>query len=397
MPTLRKKTLADVDVKHKRVLVRVDFNVPQAKDGSGTITDDARLVAALPTIKYLLERDARIVLMSHLGRPKGKPDAKYRMDPVAKRLGELLERPVTKLDGCVEDDIVNRARTAAANGPVLLENLRFYPGEEKGDPAFANGLARHGEIFVNDAFGAAHRAHASVSGVAQFLPAVAGLLMQKEIEFLSKVLHEPSHPYVAILGGAKVSDKLAVIKSLARVADRILIGGAMAFTFLRARGLATGASLVEEDRVAEMKQVMEELGPKLVLPSDVVVAAKMEAGAATQTVGVEHIPEGQMGLDVGPDTAKRFEAALAGATMVVWNGPMGVFEIPAFAHGTEAVAKAVAALKGATTVVGGGDSVAALGKLHLTDAISHVSTGGGASLEFLEGLELPGIKALQDR
>lgn len=393
---LQKMSLSDVDVRGKRVLVRVDFNVPQAKDGSGSITDDARLVAALPTIKYLLDRDARVVLMSHLGRPKGKPDAKYRMDPVAARLAELLGRPVTKVDGCVEEDVVRSARQAAERGPVLLENLRFYAGEEKGDTDFANGLARHGELFVNDAFGAAHRAHASVSVVAQFLPAVAGLLMEKEIEFLGKVLHAPAHPFVSILGGAKVSDKLGVIKSLAKVADKILIGGAMAFTFLKAQGLATGTSLVEEDRVDEMKGLLQELGDKLVLPVDVVVAPKLEAGAPSQTVTVDKIPADQMGLDIGPASVKKFQQALEGAAMVVWNGPMGVFEIPAFAAGTEGVAKAVAGLK-AVTVVGGGDSVAALGKLNLTDKISHVSTGGGASLEFLEGLPLPGINALKDK
>jgi phosphoglycerate kinase len=393
---IAKQTVADVDVRGKRVIVRVDFNAPQ--DEEGRISDDARLVAALPTIRYLMEREARVVLMSHLGRPKGAPDPRYRMDAVAARLQELLELPVTKLDDCVGDATVTRARAAAERGPVLLENLRFHPGEESGDRDFANGLARHGEVFVNDAFGAAHRAHASVTGVAQFLPAVAGFLMEREIMFLSRVLHEPVHPYVAILGGAKVSDKLGVTRSLARVADRILIGGAMAFTFLKARGLATGASRVEEDRVDEMRGLAAELGDRLVLPLDVVCATSMDDRARTQVADVEAIPEGQMGLDIGPRSIESFREALSGARMVVWNGPMGVFEMASFARGTEAIARAVADLgEGAVTLVGGGDSVAALARFGLSRRVSHVSTGGGASLEFLEGAELPGIAALRDR
>jgi len=391
---IQKKTVSDVDVREKRVLVRVDFNVPQ--DAQGRPTDDSRLVASLPTIKYLLEKKARVVLMSHLGRPKGKPNPKYRMDPVAARLQELLGYPVTKLDGCVEDDVVTKARQAAERSVVLLENLRFYPNEEAGDPKFAAGLARHGELFVNDAFGAAHRAHASVSGVAQFLPAVAGLLMEKEITFLSKVLHAPEHPYVAILGGAKVSDKLGVIRNLAKSADKLLIGGAMAFTFLKAKGLGTGKSLVEEDRVDEVRQYLKDLGAKLVLPVDFVTAPSGDGNVRTRVVKAEEIPADEMGLDIGPASRELFAKALVGARMVVWNGPMGKFEISDFVAGTESVAQTIAGLK-ATTVVGGGDSVAALTKLDLVNRVTHVSTGGGASLEFLEGIELPGIKVLQNR
>jgi phosphoglycerate kinase len=392
---MRKMTIADIDVRGKRVLVRTDFNVPQ--DEKGAVTDDSRLKASLPTIQNLLERGARVVLMSHLGRPGGKPDPVYRMDPVAKRLQELLGRPVTKLDGCIEEQVIVQARQASEHGPVLLENLRFYPGEEKGNVEFANALARHGEVFVNDAFGAAHRAHASVSGIPQFLPAVAGLLMERELSFLSRVLHQPEHPYVAILGGSKVSDKLGVIRSLGKVADRILIGGAMANSFLKAKGLGVGISRVEDDRLDDCRKDLAELGEKLVLPVDLVVAAKKEPGASTSVVNADAFPADKMALDIGPASVKRFSELMQGARMVVWNGPMGVFELPEFAKGTEGVARAFAALGSATTVVGGGDSVAALVKLSLTDKVSHVSTGGGASLEFLEGMELPGVRVLKDK
>ena len=388
-----KRGVRDLDVGDKRVLVRVDFNVP-VKDGE--VTDDTRIRRALPTIRYLLEEGARPVLISHLGRPKGEPDQKYAMDPVAARLQELLGEPVVKLDAAVGPEVVEALDDWDGRGVVLLENSRFYPGETSNDPGFADQLASLADLYVDDAFGAAHRAHATTVGIPDRIPAAAGLLMEEEIDYLDKVLEDPERPFVAILGGAKVSDKLGVIESLLGTADTLLIGGAMCFTFFRALGYEVGDSLVEEDYLEEAKRLMEEAGERLVLPVDIVVAEAMEEGAESETVAVDGIPSGKMGLDIGPETVALFEGYISGASTIFWNGPMGVFEIDAFAKGTEGVARAVAE-SGATSVVGGGDSVAAVNKLGLEDQMSHISTGGGASLEYVEGKELPGIAVLPDK
>ena len=388
-----KRGVRDLEVGDKRVLVRVDFNVP-VKDGE--VTDDTRIRRALPTIRYLLEEGARPVLISHLGRPKGEPDQRYAMDPVAARLQELLGEPVEKLDAAVGPEVVEALDDWDGRGVVLLENSRFYPGETSNDPGFADQLAALADIYVDDAFGAAHRAHATTVGVPERMPAAAGLLMEEEIDYLDKVLEDPERPFVAILGGAKVSDKLGVIESLLGTADTLLIGGAMGFTFFRALGYEVGDSLVEEDYLEEAKRLLEEAGDRLVLPVDIVVADAMEEGVESETVAVDGIPSGKMGLDIGPETVALFEGHISGASTIFWNGPMGVFEIDAFAKGTEGVARAVAE-SGATSVVGGGDSVAAVNKLGLEDRMSHISTGGGASLEYVEGKELPGIAVLPDK
>jgi phosphoglycerate kinase len=388
-----KRGVRDLDVGDKRVLVRVDFNVP-VKDGE--VTDDTRIRRALPTIRYLLEEGARPVLISHLGRPKGEPDRKYAMDPVAARLQELLGEPVVKLDAAVGPEVVEALDDWDGRGVVLLENSRFYPGETSNDPGFADQLAALADLYVDDAFGAAHRAHATTVGIPDRIPAAAGLLMEEEIDYLDKVLEDPERPFVAILGGAKVSDKLGVIESLLGTADTLLIGGAMGFTFFRALGYEVGDSLVEEDYLEEAKRLLEEAGDRLVLPVDIVVADAMEEGVEWETVAVDGIPSGKMGLDIGPETVALFEGHISGASTIFWNGPMGVFEIDAFAKGTEGVARAVAE-SGATSVVGGGDSVAAVNKLGLEDRMSHISTGGGASLEYVEGKELPGIAVLPDK
>jgi phosphoglycerate kinase len=390
---MNKQSVRDLDVGGKRVLVRVDFNVP-VKDGE--VTDDTRIRRALPTIRHLLKGGARPVLISHLGRPKGEPDQKYAMEPVAARLQELLGEPVEKLDAAVGPEVVEALDDWDGRGVVLLENSRFYPGETSNDPRFADQLAALADLYVDDAFGAAHRAHATTVGVPERLPAAAGLLMEEEIDYLDKVLEDPERPFVAILGGAKVSDKLGVIESLLETADSLLVGGAMGFTFFQALGYETGDSLVEEDYLQEAKRLMEEAGDRLVLPVDVVVAEAMEEGAESETVAVDGIPSGKMGLDIGPETVALFEGHISGASTIFWNGPMGVFEIDAFAKGTEGVARAVAE-SGATSVVGGGDSVAAVNKLGLEERMSHISTGGGASLEYVEGKELPGIAVLPDK
>jgi phosphoglycerate kinase len=390
---MNKRSVRHLDVRDKRVLVRVDFNVP-VKDGE--VTDDTRIRRALPTIRYLLEERARPILISHLGRPKGEPDPKYAMDPVAARLKEVLGEPVVKLDAAVGPEVEEAIDDWDGKGVVLLENSRFYPGETSNDPGFADQLAALADLYVNDAFGAAHRAHATTVGVAERLPAAAGLLMEEEIDYLDKVLEDPERPFVAILGGAKVSDKLGVIESLLGTADALLIGGAMGFTFFKAQGYEIGNSLAEADYLEEAKRLMEEAGDRLVLPVDVVVAEAMEEGAEPETVAVDGIPSGKMGLDIGPETVALFERHISGASTIFWNGPMGVFEIDAFAKGTEGVTRAVADSR-ATSVVGGGDSVAAVNKLGLEDRMSHISTGGGASLEYVEGKELPGIAVLPDK
>ena len=393
---MNKQSVRDLDVRDKRVLVRVDFNVPIK---NGEVTDDTRIRRALPTIRHLLSEGARPVLISHLGRPKGEPDPKYAMDPVAARLGELLGEPVKKLDDAVGPEVVEALEDWDGGGVVLLENSRFYPGETKNDPGLSDQLAALADLYVDDAFGAAHRAHATTVGVAERLPSAAGLLLEEEIDYLDGVLQDPERPFVAILGGAKVSDKLGVIDSLLRTADSLLVGGAMCFTFFKARGYEVGDSLVEGDYLEEAKRLMDEAGERLVLPVDVVIAERIEEGAEAGTVAVDSIPSGKMGLDIGPETVALFEERIAEARTIFWNGPMGVFEIEAFAKGTEGVARAVAeaSSSGATSVIGGGDSVAAVNKLGLEDSMSHISTGGGASLEYVEGKELPGVAVLPDK
>ncbi|NLO87492.1 MAG: phosphoglycerate kinase [Firmicutes bacterium] len=388
------KTIRDVDLRGKRVLVRVDFNVPMDGD---RITDDTRIRAALPTINFLRERGARVILVSHLGRPKGAVKEELRLDPVAGRLGEYLGIPVHKTAESVGPEARQAVDALQVGEVLLLENIRFYPGEEKNDPDFAAQLAELADIFVNDAFGTAHRAHASTVGVADYLPAYAGLLMEKEIAMLGKFLTAPQRPFVAIIGGAKVSDKIGVLRNLLQKVDTLIIGGGMANTFLAAQGYNMGASKVEEDKFDLAREVLAQAGERgvsLLLPADVVAADAFAPDAARQIVTPQvGVPEGWMALDIGPLARQEFARAIAGAATVVWNGPMGVFEFDAFALGTEAVARALAESK-AFSVVGGGDSAAALEKLGKTEAVDHISTGGGASLEFLEGKELPGITIL---
>jgi phosphoglycerate kinase len=392
---MNKKTIKDIDVKNKRALGRVDFNVPME---NGQVTDDRRIQAALPTINYLLDHGASVILMSHLGRPKGGPDPKYSMGPVAAKLQELLGRPVKKLDDCVGPEVEAAGKAMQSGEVILLENTRFYKEEEKNDPAFAAKLAALGDFYVNDAFGSAHRAHASTEGVTHTLrPAVAGFLMEKELEYLGKALANPDRPFLAIMGGAKISDKIAVIENLLAKVDSLLIGGGMANTFFVAQGYDVGKSLVEAEAVDTAKKLLAGHADKLVLPVDAVVAPEFKADAAARTVPVDEVPAGWMILDIGPATIAHFSNRLAAAKTVVWNGPMGVFEFPRFAEGTFAVAKALAGLKDATTIIGGGDSAAAVEQSGLADKMSHISTGGGASLEFLEGIELPGVAALDDK
>ena len=390
---MNKRSVRDLGVGGKRVLVRVDFNVP-IKDGE--VTDDTRIRRALPTIRHLLSEGAQPLLISHLGRPKGEPDPKYAMDPVAARLEELLGEPVEKLDAAVGPEAEEALDGWNGRGVVLLENSRFYLGETKNDPEFADQLAALADLYVDDAFGAAHRAHATTVGAAERLPAAAGLLLEEEVDYLNTVLDNPERPFVAILGGAKVSDKLGVIESLLGTADSLLVGGAMCFTFFKALGYEIGDSLVEDDYLEEARRLIGEAGERLILPVDVVVAGAMEEGVESETVPVDAIPAGRLGLDIGHDTVALFEGHISGASTIFWNGPMGVFEIDAFAKGTEGVAKAVAD-SDATSVVGGGDSVAAVNKLGLEDKMSHISTGGGASLEYVEGKELPGVAVLPDK
>jgi phosphoglycerate kinase len=388
-----KKTVKDIDVKGKKVLVRVDFNVPMKE---GKITDDTRIRAALPTIQYLLDHGAAVILVSHLGRPKGGPDPVFSLKPVADYLATLLRMPVAFASDCI-GPIAEQAAKMLKSGEVLvLENTRFHPEEEKNDPGMAKQLAALADVFVNDAFGTAHRAHASTEGVAKFLPGVAGFLMEKEIQYLGQAVDNPKKPFVAILGGAKVSDKIGVIKNLLQKADTVLIGGGMANTFFKAQGYGMGDSLVEADALNTAKELLKLGGTKLRLPVDVVIADKFEDSAQKKTVPVGEIPAEWRVLDIGPDTIKSFSKIISEAGTIVWNGPMGVFEFPNFAVGTFEIAKAIASSK-SVSVIGGGDSVAAVAQAGVSDKITHISTGGGASLEMLEGLALPGLVALQDK
>jgi len=394
-----KRTLDSLDpaaVEGKRALVRVDFNCP-IKDG--VVTDNTRIRAALPTIKYLRERGARVVLLSHLGRPKGGPDPKYSMQPVVRELERLLGAPVTFLADPASEEAVTATRRLPRGGVAVGENTRFYAGEERNDRALAERFAALGDFYVNDAFGSAHRAHASTEGVARLLkPAVSGFLMQRELRYLGQALHRPKRPFLAVLGGAKISGKIDLIEALLPRVDAILLGGAMACTFFRAMGLETGSSLVEEDRLELARRLMAKAGGKLVLPSGAVIARKLEPGVETRAVARDAIPAGWSVYDIDEGTEREFAGRIGGAGTVVWNGPMGVFETPPFDHGTLAVAQAMASAtdNGAVTVIGGGDSAAAVAQAGLTDRMTHVSTGGGASLEFLEGKELPGVAALDD-
>jgi phosphoglycerate kinase len=394
-----KRTLASLDptaIEGKRALVRVDFNTP-VKDGK--VTDDTRIRAALPTIKYLRERGGRVVLLSHLGRPKDGSDPKYSMQPVVRALESLLGAPVTFLTDPTSDEAVTATRRLPRGGVAVGENTRFYPGEEKNDRALAERFAALGDFYVNDAFGSAHRAHASTEAVARLLkPAVSGFLMEQELRYLGEALNQPKRPFVAVLGGAKISGKIDLIEALLPKTEAILLGGAMACTFFRAMGLETGTSLVEEDRLELARQLMAKAGARLVLPSGAVIAQKLEPGVETRAVSRDRIPPGWAVYDIDPATERDFAARIEAAGTVVWNGPMGVFETPPFDHGTLAVAQAMAAAtaKSAITVVGGGDSAAAVAQAGLTDRMTHVSTGGGASLEFLEGKELPGVAALDN-
>ena len=393
-----KRTVQDLDCAGKRVLMRVDFNVPVA---GGEVTDDTRIVAALPTIRYLLQKRARLVLCSHLGRPKGGPDPKYSLKPVRARLARLLRQDVAWADDCVGAEAERAAMALKDGGVLLLENLRFHPEEEKNDPGFAKALARLGECYVNDAFGTAHRAHASTEGVTHYLkPAVAGFLMKTELDYLGTALDQPKRPFVAVLGGAKISGKIDVLTALLQKVDRLLVGGAMMFTFLKAQGKPVGRSLVEDDRLDLARELMataKTRGVDLVLPTDCVASTAPDGTAPSAAKKIEQLGADEMGVDIGPETLAAFTAKLRDAKTVIWNGPMGIFEVPAFAAGTMGIAKALAPLKaqGAVTVVGGGDSVAAVQQSGLAERFSHLSTGGGASLEFVQGLDLPGIAALR--
>ena len=394
---MAKKTIKDVDLKGKRVLMRVDFNVPL--DEKLNITDDIRIRAALPTIKYAVDKGAKLILMSHLGRPDGKVIENMRLTPVAKRLEELLGKKVLMLKDCIGDD-VKKAVAAMKDGDViLLENLRFHAEEEKNDLNFAKELASLGDVFVNDAFGTVHRAHASTEGVTHYLPSVAGFLLEKEIQYLGNTMDNPKRPFVAILGGAKVKDKIKVIDNLLNKVDALLIGGGMAYTFLKAKGKTIGTSKFDKDGFETAKAALDKAAKKnipMLLPVDNVIGDKFDANANTKLVG-EDIPDGWMGLDIGPKTVKLFEDKLKTAKTIVWNGPLGVFEMDKFAKGTEGIAKFIAGLKGVTSVIGGGDTAAAMAKFKVESKMTHISTGGGASLEYLEGRGLPGIDALNDK
>ncbi len=398
---MEKLSIRDLELAGKRVFVRVDFNVPLEH---GRVGDDTRIRETLPTLKLARERGARLVLASHLGRPKGKPDPKYSLRPVAGRLADLLSVPVEFATDCVGTEPESKSRALGNGSVLLLENVRYHREEEANDEAFSRQLAALCDgLFVCDAFGSAHRAHASVVGITRFVrQSAAGLLMERELAYLGKTLSAPERPFVAVLGGAKVSDKIEVVENLMKIADAMLIGGGMAYTFFKARGIAVGKSIVEPDKIEVASRVLSDARGRnfrLLLPVDHVVGAEFRADTQKRTVPVGEMPEGWMGLDIGPQTVQRFSAEIAGAKTIVWNGPMGVFEMPAFAHGTLEIAKAIAAAtaRGATSIVGGGDSVAAVQQAGLADKISHISTGGGASLEFLAGKKLPGVEALTDK
>jgi len=390
---MNKKTVKDIDLKGKRVFMRVDFNVPMA---DGKVTDDKRIKAALPTIKYCLEQGASLLLASHLGRPKGGPAPEFSLKAAAEVLAGHLGIPVKMAPDCVGPEVEAMAKALKPGEVLMLENTRFHKGEEKNDLELAKQMAALAEIYVNDAFGSAHRAHSSTEGIAQFLPAVSGFLMEQELEYLGRAVGNPEHPYIAILGGAKISDKILVVETLLRQADKLIIGGGMANTFLAAKGLNMQDSLVEEASLDTAKSILAKSGDKLILPVDAVIADKFEAEANSQVVDVDKIPAGWRMLDVGPKTLELYKKALSGAKLIVWNGPVGVFEMPKFAEGTFALAKLLAE-SGATTVIGGGDSASAVKKAGVAKQMTHVSTGGGASLEFLEGKELPGVAALMDK
>ncbi len=392
-----KKTIEDIDVQGKKVLVRVDFNVPLNENGE--ITDETRIRAALPTIQYLLDHGAKVILMSHLGRPKGEVKPEFSLAPVAKRLSEILNTKVIFAKDCIGKEAQDAVDSMEAGQVVLLENLRFHKEETANDPEFAKQLASLGDIFVLDAFGTAHRAHASTAGVADYLPAVAGFLIGKELSIMGKALEDPARPFIAILGGAKVSDKIGVIENLLGKVDGLIIGGGMANTFVKAQGYEMGKSLVDDERLGLARDLMDQAKKKrikIMLPSDFVVAKEFKADAETQIVAAENIPADAMALDIGPSTRIIFANEIKSAKTVIWNGPMGVAEMPAFANGTKAIAEALAD-SSAITIIGGGDSAAAVKKLGYADKMSHISTGGGASLEFLEGKELPGVAALNDK
>ena len=396
MAGLGKKTVEDINVKGKKCIVRCDFNVPMS---DGVITDDKRIREALKTVKYLKENGAKIILCSHMGRPKGEFNMKYSLAPVAERISELMGCPVAMATDVIGEDAKAKAAALGEGEILLLENLRFHKEEEKNAPEFAKALADFAEIYVNDAFGTAHRAHASTAGIADYLPAVCGYLIQKEIDVMGKALNDPARPFVAILGGAKVSDKIGVIENLIDKVDSLVIGGGMAYTFFKAKGWTVGDSICEDDKVSLAKELMakaEAKGVKMLLPVDTVVGKEFKEDTEYMTVDSSAIPEGWQGLDIGPKSVELFSDAIKNAETVVWNGPMGVFEFEAFAVGTKAVAKAVAE-SGAISIIGGGDSAAAVEQLGYADKMTHISTGGGASLEFLEGLELPGIAALNDK
>ena len=394
-----KKTVTDVDVKGKKVLLRCDFNVPMAKDGSGVITDDKRIRAALPTIQYLLDNNAAVIACSHMGKPKGEVKPELSLKPVAVRLSQLLGKPVIMADDVVGPDAKAKAAALQPGQIMLLENTRFEPGETKNDPVLAKAMADMADLYVSDAFGAVHRAHASTAGVAQYLPAVSGFLIQKELEVIGGALANPKRPLVAILGGSKVSSKIGVINNLLEIADTVIIGGGMAYTFSAAMGGKIGNSLLEadwEEYALKMMDKAKEKGVKLLLPVDTVCADKFAPDANSQVVKSGQIPDGWEGLDIGPETVKLYCDAVADAGTVIWNGPMGVFEFPAFAKGTQAVAEALSKTS-AITIIGGGDSAAAVQQLGYADKMTHISTGGGASLEFMEGKELPGVACLLDK
>ena len=390
---MNKKTVKDIDIKGKRVFMRVDFNVPMA---DGKVTDDKRIKAALPTIKYCLEQGASILLASHLGRPKGGPDPEFSLRAASEVLATLLGIPVKMAPDCVGPEVEAMAKELKPGEVLMLENTRFHKGEEKNDLELAKQMAALADVYVNDAFGSAHRAHSSTEGIARFLPAVSGFLMEQELEYLGRAVANPEHPYIAILGGAKISDKILVVETLLAKCDKLIIGGGMANTFLAAQGLDMQDSLVESSSLETAKNIMKKSGDKLILPVDAVIADKFDAEANTQTVDVDQIPAGWRMLDVGPKTISLYQKELDGAKLIVWNGPVGVFEMPKFAEGTFALARMLAESK-AITVIGGGDSASAVKKAGVAKQMTHVSTGGGASLEFLEGKELPGVAALMDK